>query len=53
MFGAVRLGAVRLRDVRAAQHKLFVHSGRARAVTQGVHVLDLYKILCYFMSVEI
>ena len=49
----IMLGAVCLRAVQAAQHELFVHSGRARAVTQGVHVLDLYKIVCYCMSIEI
>ena len=31
-------GAVRLRAVRAALYELFVHSGRIRTVTQGVHM---------------
>ena len=46
-------GAVRLRAVRTALYELFVHSGRIRAVTQGVYMLDLCNILCCSVSVEI
>ena len=49
MFGAVCLGAVRLRAVQAALYELFVHSEGIRAATQGVICLIcvIYYVIQY------
>ena len=43
-------GAVLLRAVRAALYELFVHSERSRAATQGVHMLNLFNIVLFYIS---
>ena len=46
----IMFGAVLLRAVQAALYELFVHSERSRAATQGVHMLNLFNIVLFYIS---